>query len=156
MLAADASRRREAAVCDPWSVGCRKVAAPQGRHYPAPAAEAPAWLPLRAFRPGADPLLNFAEAWARSFADFGKREAHGVIRDRLFEAWSKAERATGVLTRAGHATVEAALEAEGRRLRDRPDAAPRRFSSASIKPRRRHGQTATAGRRSPITFVPPW
>ncbi len=80
--------------------------------------EAPAWLPLRAFRPGADPLLNFAEAWARSFADFGKREAHGVIRDRLFEAWSKAERATGVLTRAGHATVEAALEAEGRRLRD--------------------------------------
>jgi TIR domain len=28
--------------------------------------EMPAWLPLRAFRPGADPLLNFAEA----FADF--------------------------------------------------------------------------------------
>ena len=28
--------------------------------------EAPAWLPLRAFRPGADPLLNFAEALART------------------------------------------------------------------------------------------
>ena len=54
--------------------------------------EAPAWLPLRAFRPGADPLLNFAEALARSSADFGKVEAHGVIRDRLFDAWSKAER----------------------------------------------------------------
>ena len=54
--------------------------------------EAPAWLPLRAFRPGADPLLNFAEALARTLADFGKVEAHGVIRDRLFDAWSKAER----------------------------------------------------------------
>ncbi len=40
--------------------------------------EAPAWLPLRAFRPGADPLLNFAEALAHSLADFGKVEAHGA------------------------------------------------------------------------------
>jgi hypothetical protein len=30
--------------------------------------ETPAWLPLRAFRPGADPLLNFAEALARTFS----------------------------------------------------------------------------------------
>jgi hypothetical protein len=50
--------------------------------------EAPAWLPLRAFRPGADPLLNFAEALARSLADFAKVEAHGVIRDRMFDACS--------------------------------------------------------------------
>jgi hypothetical protein len=48
--------------------------------------EAPAWLPLRAFRPGADPLLNFAAALARTFDDFGLREARGVIRDRMFEA----------------------------------------------------------------------
>ena len=80
--------------------------------------EAPAWLPLRAFRPGADPLLNFAEALARTLADFGKVEAHGVIRDRLFDAWSKAERAGGELTPAGRAALEAALEAEGRKLRD--------------------------------------
>jgi len=80
--------------------------------------EAPAWLPLRAFRPGADPLLNFAEALARSLADFGKIDAHGVIRDRLFDAWSKAERASGDLTPAGRTAVEAALEVEGRRLRD--------------------------------------
>ena len=39
--------------------------------------EAPAWLPLRAFRPGADPLLNFAEASRATLADFGKVEAHG-------------------------------------------------------------------------------
>jgi hypothetical protein len=80
--------------------------------------EAPAWLPLRAFRPGADPLLNFAEALARSLADFGKVEAHGVIRDRLFDAWSKAERDGNELTLVGRATLEAALEAEGRKLRD--------------------------------------
>jgi hypothetical protein len=80
--------------------------------------EAPAWLPLRAFRPGADPLLNFAEALARTLADFGKVEAHGVIRDRLFDTWSKAERTTGDLTPTGRATLEAALEAEGHRLRD--------------------------------------
>jgi hypothetical protein len=79
--------------------------------------EAPAWLPLRAFRPGADPLLNFAEALARSLADFGKLEAHGVVRDRLFDAWSKAERRDTVLMDAGAAVLEATLEAEGRRLR---------------------------------------
>ena len=80
--------------------------------------EAPAWLPLRAFRPGADPLLNFAEALARSLADFGKVEAHGVVRDRLFGAWSNAERKDGYLSPTGHCAVEATLEAEGRRLRD--------------------------------------
>jgi formylglycine-generating enzyme required for sulfatase activity len=79
--------------------------------------ETPAWLPLRAFRPGADPLLNFAEALARSLTDFGKVEAHGVIRDRLFDAWSKAERDGNELTQAGRAAVESALEAEGRKLR---------------------------------------
>ena len=54
--------------------------------------ERPAWLPLHAFRPGADPLLNFADAIARSLADFGQVEASGVIRDRLLQAWSGAAR----------------------------------------------------------------
>jgi formylglycine-generating enzyme required for sulfatase activity len=79
--------------------------------------EMPAWLPLRAFRPGADPLLNFAEALARTMADFGKVEAYGVIRDRLFAAWTNAEREDKELTTAGRLTLEAALEAEGRKLR---------------------------------------
>jgi formylglycine-generating enzyme required for sulfatase activity len=80
--------------------------------------EAPAWLPLRAFRPGADPLLNFAEALSRTLADFAKIEAHGVLRDRLFAVWSKAERGEGVgLTAAGLATLEGALDAEGQKLR---------------------------------------
>jgi formylglycine-generating enzyme required for sulfatase activity len=87
--------------------------------------EAPAWLPLRAFRPGADPLLNFAEALARTLADFGLREAHGVIRDRLFEAWTKAERENFDLTAAGIDSLETALDAEGKKLREsagRPNA----------------------------------
>jgi formylglycine-generating enzyme required for sulfatase activity len=79
--------------------------------------EAPAWLPLRAFWPGADPLLNFAEALAHTLADFGKIEAHGVIRDRLFDVWSKAERDGNELTPAGLRGLEAALETEGRKLR---------------------------------------
>jgi hypothetical protein len=67
-----------------------------------------------AFRPGADPLLNFAEALARCLADFGRVEAHGVIRDRLFDAWSKAERASGDLTPAGRTSLEVS-DARGRR-----------------------------------------
>jgi hypothetical protein len=81
--------------------------------------EAPAWLPLRAFRPGGDPLLNFAEALAHSLADFGKVEAHGIIRDRLFDVWSSAERGASIdLTAAGLKTLERALEAEGQKLRE--------------------------------------
>jgi formylglycine-generating enzyme required for sulfatase activity len=79
--------------------------------------EAPAWVPLRAFRPGADPLLNLAEALAQTLADFGMTLAHGVIRDRLFDAWSRAEREGGRLTPAGVATIAASLEDEGRKLR---------------------------------------
>jgi formylglycine-generating enzyme required for sulfatase activity len=79
--------------------------------------EAPAWLPLRAFRPGSDPLLNFAEALARTLADFGKMEAHGVIRDRLFDGWHDANRVNGELTAQGRQGLVAALEAEGHGLR---------------------------------------
>jgi formylglycine-generating enzyme required for sulfatase activity len=80
--------------------------------------ERPAWLPLRAFRPGSDPLLNFAEALARTLADFHKEEAHGVIRERLSDAWSKAERGKeSALTPDGLKTLETALEAEGQKIR---------------------------------------
>lgn len=83
--------------------------------------EVPGWLPLRAFRPGGDPLLNFAEALARTLADFGKVEAHGAIRDRLFNAWSKAERDSNGLTPAGRTSLDEAREAEGQKLRDAAD-----------------------------------
>jgi formylglycine-generating enzyme required for sulfatase activity len=54
----------------------------------------------------------------RTFADFGRNEAHGVIRDRLMGAWSKAEHTDkGDLTPGGLAALETALEAEGQTLR---------------------------------------
>jgi formylglycine-generating enzyme required for sulfatase activity len=80
--------------------------------------EAPAWLQLRAFRPGANPILNFAEALSRTLRDYGKVEAHGVIRDRLVDAWSNAERVNSDLAESACAALETVLEAEGCRLRD--------------------------------------
>jgi hypothetical protein len=81
--------------------------------------EAPAWLPLRAFRPGADPLLNFAESLTRTLADFGVAEVLGDMRSRLDEPWRKAARGLdGRLTPEGLGALLSALEAEGRRLRE--------------------------------------
>lgn len=85
--------------------------------------EAPVWLPLHAFRPGADPLLNLSDALARTLADFGKIEASGVIRDRLSDAWRRAERKEHELSLVGTAALEAALEFEGRKLRTAADRA---------------------------------
>jgi len=88
--------------------------------------EVPAWLPLRAFRPGADPLLNFSEALARTLRDFAVVEAHGVMCRDLFETWRDAERdAKGNLTETGLTALETKLGSYGRRLREasaRPDA----------------------------------
>ena len=80
--------------------------------------ERPAWLPLRTFRPGADPLLNFAQALARTRADYKKAEAYGAIRDRLLDAWRRAERDDTELTPAGNAALVAALDVEGAKLRN--------------------------------------
>jgi TIR domain len=81
--------------------------------------ETPAFLPLRAFRPGADPMLNFAQALSRTLEDYGRREAIGVIRDRLFAAWSRAAHdANGALTNSGFSVLDEALDAEGRLLRE--------------------------------------
>ena len=84
--------------------------------------ESPAWLPLRAFRPGADPLLNFAEAIAKTYADFGVVEAYGDIHARLLKSWEAATHDTmregkASLGSAGLAVLEAAIENEGTNLR---------------------------------------
>jgi hypothetical protein len=110
--------------------------------------EAPAWLPLRSFRPGADPLLNFAEAMARTFADFGRSEAHGVIHDRLMVAWRKAERTdNGDLTPGGLGALQAALQAEGKALRnvaDRSDASILISIDQAEEMARAHGESGEA------------
>jgi hypothetical protein len=79
--------------------------------------EAPAWIPLRAFRPGADPLDNFADAMARTLADHGREEAAGALRDRLREAWRGARAGAAGLTPEGFELLAAALEREGDAIR---------------------------------------
>ena len=79
--------------------------------------EAPAWLALRAFRPGADPLLNFAEALARTANDFAGREAIGAVRDRLLQVWRNTQQEGGPESlEAGLPALRVALKDEARRL----------------------------------------
>lgn len=47
----------------------------------------PAWVVLRCFRPGTDPLFNFANAIARTAGDLGVEIAPGALRDTLMTAW---------------------------------------------------------------------
>jgi WD40 repeat protein len=80
--------------------------------------ETPAWIPLHPFRPGADPLYNFASAFARTLGDFDRVDASGALRDRLREAYRDAAadlgaRATGDTL----PSLVAALEREGGILR---------------------------------------
>ena len=49
------------------------------------------WVGLRSFRPGADPLLNFAEALAKPLEGQNATEAPGAIRDRLLNCWQNAK-----------------------------------------------------------------
>jgi hypothetical protein len=49
------------------------------------------WLALRSFRPGADPLLHFAEALAKPIEGRTAYQAQGAIRDRLLELWRTAK-----------------------------------------------------------------
>jgi hypothetical protein len=98
--------------------GAGKSSLLRGGIIPRLRRETPAWLPLRAFRPGANPLLNFAEALTRTLADFGQREAYGTVRDHLLDAWRLAERNSDrTITEAGHRTLRAKLETFGRTLR---------------------------------------
>ncbi len=89
--------------------------------------EAPAWIPLRAFRPGADPLLNFAQAVTQTLEDFGVKEAHGTLRRDLLAVWQGASRdaETRALTEAGWQALRRRIDIEGQRLRTqahRPEA----------------------------------
>jgi formylglycine-generating enzyme required for sulfatase activity len=124
--------------------------------------EVPAWLPLRAFRPGTDPLFNLAEALSRSLRDFSRVEAPGVIRDRLLGAWSRAERNGKELTVSGRKALEAALEAEGRNLRaaaDRGGATILVSIDQAEEMTRVEGESADALAdylRAALTAISPW
>lgn len=63
--------------------------------------EVPAWITLRAFRPGSDPLFNFAEAISTTLLDYGQLHASGVIKSNLLEAWRKENAQRDEATRSG-------------------------------------------------------
>ena len=79
--------------------------------------EAPAWIPLRVFRPGADPMRNFAEAIGRTLSDFHQPGAFGDLHRTLMEVWRSAPRAGNQLTAEGRKILIDALESIGERLR---------------------------------------
>jgi hypothetical protein len=62
------------------------------------------WVALRSFRPGADPLLNFAEALVKPIEGRNTNQAQGAIRDRLLNHWrtakSSAEEARTLLVKS--------------------------------------------------------
>jgi hypothetical protein len=49
------------------------------------------WVALRSFRPGAEPLLHFAEALAKPIEGQNLQQAPGAIRDRLLGVWHAAK-----------------------------------------------------------------
>jgi hypothetical protein len=53
------------------------------------------WVALRSFRPGADPLLNFAEALSKPFEGQNATESPGAIRDRLLNCWRNTKNSHG-------------------------------------------------------------
>ena len=70
---------RASGSCPPFGIlgssGAGKSSLLKAGIIPRLRRQAPAWLPLLAFRPGADPLLNFAELLAATLASFGETEA---------------------------------------------------------------------------------
>jgi formylglycine-generating enzyme required for sulfatase activity len=70
------------------------------------------WLVLRSFRPGVDPLLNFAEAIAFSFAEHGEKRAPGTLRDNLRTTWDWVEKQDGFATDGGLNKLRQMLETE--------------------------------------------
>ncbi len=87
--------------------------------------EVPAWLVLRAFRPGRDPLLEFSSALSKTYKDFGAEVPSGIIRSRLAQAWNTSLESKDSLDGVPLVALKEALEfecAELRRAANRPDA----------------------------------
>ncbi|MEM7329688.1 MAG: toll/interleukin-1 receptor domain-containing protein [Pseudomonadota bacterium] len=85
------------------------------------------WICLRAFRPGADPLLSFADAIARTLREQGVRQAAGSMAQELRATWEGAERDgdSSTVSKAGVAELRVKLDEIADQLREktnRPDA----------------------------------
>ena len=103
--------RRAPALRHPRRLRLGQVIAAEGRRA-APTRRERGWLVLRTFRPGADPLFNFAETIAQSVADYGETRAPGTLRDSLRTKWDEAERQGGFATADGLKVLRQMLESE--------------------------------------------
>lgn len=81
--------------------------------------ETPIWIPLRVFRPGADPLYSFADALKRTMSQFDPRASSGELRDELMGAWESAERKNQELTDSGWDFLSRELDRFGCLLREK-------------------------------------
>ncbi|MEL7542091.1 MAG: toll/interleukin-1 receptor domain-containing protein, partial [Pseudomonadota bacterium] len=70
------------------------------------------WICLRAFRPGADPLLSFADSIARTLRENGVRQASGSMAQELRATWEGVEREddTHSISRDGLAELRVKLD----------------------------------------------
>jgi hypothetical protein len=77
------------------------------------------WVVLRALRPGADPLFNFAGSIAQTFTDHGEVRAPGEIRDDLYRAWQEAPKVESFSSQTGLLHLYERLELFFSKLRER-------------------------------------
>ncbi len=77
------------------------------------------WVVLRSFRPGADPLFNFANAIARTFADHAESLSPGAIRDDLLAAWRTARKGSRFVPPDGSAAIAEHVGSYFARLREK-------------------------------------
>jgi formylglycine-generating enzyme required for sulfatase activity len=73
------------------SSGCGKSSLLKAGIIPRIRHEGHAWIALRSFRPGADPLFSFSEALSKTGSEFGVIKAPGAIRDELMSALPKTD-----------------------------------------------------------------
>jgi len=79
------------------------------------------WIVLRAFRPGADPLLNFCSAIIQTLEESGLKESPGPLRDEVLAAWRAGQEVSAKLPAMVNAELCAPIERKFDVLRQRLD-----------------------------------
>ena len=131
--AQDARRARPAAVRDSRSLGRGKIVAAQGRHHPAPAARGAGVAAAAGVPSGRRSAAELRRGALRApWRTSAKTEAHGVIRDRLLDVWSKAERAEGRLDSRRSCRAGRRARGRGPKAARWPPGAPARSILVSV------------------------
>jgi WD40 repeat protein len=79
------------------------------------------WVVLRSFRPGADPLLNFAAAVIQSFESDDTQSSAGSLRDELLAAWDSRQQLLVQNPLQAYGELRDLVERTFDRLRQRAD-----------------------------------